>query len=175
MECKKTKQAMLLVISFLLVSPIIFGQFEPGQDKTYSPYFYILSDEGELNNLPLKSTSAQVNIAGVIADVTVAQVYKNAGDKPIEAIYVFPASTRAAVYSLIMTIGERVIIARVEERGKARQEYEEAKSNGQSASLLEQERPNVFTMNVANIMPGDQIIVQLKYTEVLVPADRIYE
>ena len=175
MECKKTKRTMLSLVFYLLVSPIIFGQFGSGQDKTLSPYFYILSDDERSQNLPLKSTSAQVNIAGVIADVTVSQVYKNAGDKPIEAIYVFPASTRAAVYSMIMTIGERVIIARVEERGKARQEYEEARNNGQSASLLEQERPNVFTMNVANIMPGDEIIVQLKYTEVLVPVDRVYE
>ncbi len=96
------------------------------------------------------------------------------GNNPIEAIYVFPASTRAAVYAMSMTIGERVIIARVEERDKARQQYEQAKNNGQSASLLEQERPNVFTMNVANIMPGDQVRIELKYTEILVPVDRIY-
>jgi Ca-activated chloride channel family protein len=115
-----------------------------------------------------------VNIAGVIADVSVTQEYRNEGKKPIEAIYVFPASTRAAVYSMEMMIGERLILARIEEKNIARQQYDEARRNGQSASLLEQERPNVFTMNVANILPGDVIKVELKYTEILVPEDRIY-
>jgi Ca-activated chloride channel homolog len=160
----------------LLFSQVISGQIlSHGEDKTLSPYFYIQSDDPENDLLPLKSTRAEVNIAGVIADVTVTQVYKNEGKNPIEAIYVFPASTQAAVYSLVMTIGERVIVARIEERDKARQQYEEAKNNGQSASLLEQQRPNVFTMNVANIMPGDQIRVELKYTEALVPVDKVYE
>jgi Ca-activated chloride channel homolog len=171
----KTLRVILLFFTSLFVSTVIFGQISTENDKTLSPYFYILSDEEGAELLPLKSTSAQVNISGVIADVTVSQVYRNAGKKPIEAIYVFPASTRAAVYSMVMTIGERVIIARVEEREKARQEYEEARKNGKSASLLEQERPNVFTMNVANIMPGEEIIVQMKYTEVLLPVDRVYE
>lgn len=157
------------------ISLTALGQVEyPGEDRTGSPYFYIPSDDPETEHLPLKSTSAVVNIAGVIADVVVTQEYKNEGKKPIEAIYVFPASTRAAVYALQMTIGERVIVAKVEEKAKARQDYEEAKRNGQSASLLEQERPNVFTMNVANIMPGDVIKVELKYTEILIPEDGIY-
>jgi Ca-activated chloride channel family protein len=122
----------------------------------------------------MKSTTVDVNIAGVIADVSVTQEYRNEGKKPIEAIYVFPASTRAAVYSMEMMIGERLILARIEEKNIARQQYDEARRNGQSASLLEQERPNVFTMNVANILPGDVIKVELKYTEILVPEDRIY-
>ena len=144
------------------------------EDKTLSPYFYIHSDDPATEALPLRSTSAEVSIAGVIADVTVTQEYKNEGRKPIEAVYVFPASTRAAVYSMVMTIGERVIVARIEEKDRARQQYEEAKDAGQSASLLEQERPNLFTMNVANIMPGDLIKVELKYTELLVPQDKVY-
>jgi Ca-activated chloride channel family protein len=125
--------------------------------------------------IPLLSTAAEVNIAGVIADVSIVQVYKNDGERPIEAIYVFPASTRAAVYGMKMTIGDRVIEARIAERSKARQDYEDARENGQTASLLEQERPNVFTMNVANIMPGDSIRVEMKYTELLVPESGIYE
>ncbi|MCK9398365.1 MAG: TonB family protein [Bacteroidales bacterium] len=167
----------IVTLLFLLTSVLyISGQIlSSPEDKTLSPYFYIQSDDPETDRLPLKSTSAKVNIAGVIADVTITQKYTNEGKKPIEAIYVFPASTQAAVYSMVMTIGERVIVARIQEREKARQEYEQAKNNGQSASLLEQERPNVFTMNVANIMPGDQVRVELKYTEALVPVDRIYQ
>ena len=79
------------------------------------------------------------------------QVYKNEGQKPLEAIYVFPASTRAAVYGMKMTIGERVIQAKISKREDARREYEQARDQGKSASLLEQQRPNVFQMNVANI------------------------
>jgi len=144
-------------------------------DKTLSPYFFVKSNNPNLDQMPLKSTSAEVNIAGVIADVSVLQEYTNEGKNPIEAIYVFPASTRAAVYSMKMTIGERTIIAKISEREKARKEYEAAKKQGKSASLLEQERPNVFQMNVANIMPGDRIKVELRYTELLIPEDGVYE
>jgi len=115
----------IVTLLFLLTSVLyISGQIlSSPEDKTLSPYFYIQSDDPETDRLPLKSTSAKVNIAGVIADVTITQKYTNEGKKPIEAIYVFPASTQAAVYSMVMTIGERVIVARIQERGKARQEY----------------------------------------------------
>ncbi len=144
-------------------------------DKTLSPYFFIISDDPVIDQLPLKSTSAAVNISGVIADVVVTQVYKNEGKKPIEAIYIFPASTRAAVYGMKMVIGKRVIEAKIKKRDEARKEYEQARNQGKSASLLEQQRPNVFQMNVANIMPNDEIRVELKYTELLIPTDQVYE
>jgi len=127
---------------------------DENQDKTLSPYFFIQSDDPSTDRLPLKETRADVNIAGVIADVTITQTYENEGQNVLEAIYVFPASTRAAVYSMTMTIGEREIIAIIQEKQKARESYEQAKEEGRSASLLEQMRPNVFQMNVANILPG---------------------
>ena len=144
-------------------------------DKTLSPYFYVISENSETDKLPLKSTSASVEIAGVIANVKVTQVYKNEGKNALEAIYIFPASTRAAVYDMKMTIGERTIQAVIKEREQARRDYEQAKQEGKSASLLEQQRPNVFQMNVANIMPGDEIKVELFYTEMLIPEKGIYE
>ena len=144
-------------------------------NKTLSPYFFIKSDDPSVDQMPLQSTSARVNIAGVMADVRVTQVYKNEGKKPLEALYVFPASTRAAVYGMKMTIGERTITAQIREREAARREYETAKQEGRSASLLEEQRPNVFQMNVANILPGDIIRVELSYTEFLTPTDGIYE
>src|SRR4030042_7119949 len=85
-------------------------------EKTLSPYFFIQSDDPQTAQLPLKATEVKINIAGVIADVKVTQVYTNTGTRPIEAIYVFPASTRAAVYGMKMTIGERTIIAGIRER-----------------------------------------------------------
>ena len=167
---------LIFALPILAPSPVkaqIFKEYE--KEKTLSPYFMIPKGDPSTDKMPLLSTSADVKIAGVIADVTIAQVYKNEGEKPIEAIYVFPASTRAAVYSMQMTIGERKIVAKIEERKKAREAYEEARNNGQSASLLEQERPNVFTMSVANIMPGDEILVEMSYTELLIPESGVYE
>lgn len=171
---KKTifSSAATVVLSLFSLTP---AQEGTAQDKTLSPYFYVQCDDNEKADLPLLSTSANVNISGVIADVVVTQVYHNNGKKPIEAMYVFPGSTRAAVYALKMVIGERNIEAIVKERQQARVEYEAAKQEGKSAALLEQQRPNVFQMNVANIMPGDTIKVELRYTELLVPVNNIYE
>jgi len=145
----------------------------PSEDSTQSPYFFV-PGEASLDCLPLKSTSAKVAIAGVIADVKVTQVYRNTGQKALEAIYVFPGSTRSAVYGMKMTIGSRVIQAKIQRRDEARQTYEQAKREGRSASLLEQQRPNVFQMNVANLLPGDEIKVELSYTELLVPSEGTY-
>jgi len=167
--------ALLILAVWLMGSAGAFAQPEPGEDKTLSPYFFVKSDDPDLDPLPLQSTSAHVRISGVIADVAVTQVYKNEGKRPIEAIYIFPASTRAAVYAMKMTIGERTLMAKIAKREEARREYEEAKQSGKSASLLEQQRPNVFQMNVANILPGDVIHVEMKYTELLVPTDAVYE
>ncbi|MEW5724427.1 MAG: VIT domain-containing protein, partial [Thermodesulfobacteriota bacterium] len=89
---------------------------EDQTDRTLSPYFFVKSDDPAVDRLPLKSTSAQVKIAGVIADVTITQVYKNEGRNTLEAIYVFPGSTRAAVYAMRMTVGERVIEAEIMKR-----------------------------------------------------------
>jgi Ca-activated chloride channel family protein len=146
-----------------------------GLDKTLSPYFLIPGGEGGTEQLPLKKTSADVAIAGVIAGVKVTQVYRNEGDHPIEAVYVFPGSTRAAVHAMRMVIGKRVIEAQIQKKEKAREIYTKAKEEGKRASLLEQKRPNVFQMNVANIMPGDTVQVELEYTETLSPEEGVYE
>jgi Ca-activated chloride channel homolog len=144
-------------------------------DKTLSPYFFVDGGDPAVDRLPLKETRVDVAITGVIADVTVRQMYENRGGRPIHARYVFPASTRAAVYGMTMTVGDVRIVARIKERETAKREFETAKREGKSASLLEQSRPNVFTMNVANVLPGDTISVELKYTELLVSTQGVYE
>ncbi|MGZ3569143.1 MAG: VIT domain-containing protein [Thermodesulfobacteriota bacterium] len=174
-------QPIIKVFLSFILAILVFNaasvQSQPMEEanQTLSPYFFVKSDDASVDQLPLKSTSADVKVVGVIADVVVTQIYKNEGKKPLEAIYIFPASTRAAVYGMKMTIGKRTIIAKIQERKEARRQYEEAKQQGKSASLLEQQRPNVFQMNVANILPEDLIQVELKYTELLVPTDGIYE
>ena len=120
---------MLACLSVLALKPVTQGVRSEGadqEDKTLSPYFVVKSDNPETDALPLKSTSAVVKIAGKVADVTVTQVYQNQGKKALEAIYVFPGSTRSAVHAMRMTVGERVIEASVQEREKARQTYEDA-------------------------------------------------
>ncbi len=171
----KSTLAAIFMVLFIINIALSRETENNATDRTLSPYFFVKSDEPGTDQLPLKSTSAEISIAGVIADVTITQVYKNHGKKALEAIYVFPASTRAAVYGMKMTVGERTVVAKIREKEKARKDYEQAKQEGKSASLLEQHRPNVFQMNVANIMPGDEIRVVLSYTELLVPTDSIYE
>ena len=148
---------------------------EKPPDKTLSPYFVVKDGDAAVDRLPLKETNAAVRITGIIADVTVTQRYANEGKRPINARYVFPASTRAAVYGMKMKIGDHIVTAKIQEREAAKQTFEQAKKEGKSASLLDQERPNVFTMNVANIMPGDKVDLELRYTELLIPTDGIYE
>jgi len=167
------KTSLIAILTVLLFNPILAQNTQA--DKTRSPYFMVVGEKAGVDQLPLQSTKADVNIAGVIADVTITQVYKNDGQKPLEAIYVFPASTRAAVYDMVMKIGKRTIQAEIKEKNQARAEYQEAKAEGKRVSLLEQERPNVFQMNVANLMPGDRIEVILKYTEMLIPEKGVYE
>ncbi|MCF6171980.1 MAG: hypothetical protein L3J66_13465 [Bacteroidales bacterium] len=105
-------------------------------DKTLSPYFVVLSDDPAIEQMPLKRTSAEVNIVGVIADVTITQVYKNEGLKTLEAVYTFPASTKAAIYAMEMHIRTRRIVAKIEESGKAHADYEKAKRQGKPVITL---------------------------------------
>jgi Ca-activated chloride channel family protein len=171
------RRAALAVVVFALVPPLdAAAQGEiPRADRTLSPYFFVESSDPAIDRLPLKDTRVDVAIAGVIADVTVRQVYENRGTRPIHARYVFPASTRAAVYGMTMTVGDVRTVAAIRERERAAREFEAAKREGKNASLLEQSRPNVFTMKLANVLPGDTVVVELKYTELLVPTDGVYE
>ncbi len=143
--------------------------------KTEAPYFKMENAYASVDDLPLKSTDVEVNITSIIADVTIQQVYENKGSKPLEATYVFPMSEKAAVYSMEMRIGDRLLVADIRERQQAREEYEQAISEGRTASLLEQERPNVFQMSVGNVLPKDVIIITLKYTEYVLPEEGVYQ
>jgi len=138
------------------------------------PYFHVASDDPSIDRLPLKSTQVQARIVGPMADVRVTQRYRNEGQRTIEAKYVFPGSTQAAVHAMTVRIGDRVLAATIREKQRARLEYEAAKKEGKTAALLDQHRPNVFQMNVANILPGDEVVVELRYTELLLPTDGRY-
>ena len=100
------------------------------QENTLAPYFYIPDGDQDIDEMPLLSSFAKVNIAGVIADVRITQCYQNNGEQPIEAIYVFPGSTQAAVYDMTMKVGDRHIKAVIQEKQEARRTYARAKKAG---------------------------------------------
>ncbi len=143
-------------------------------DEPVSPYFEIHGAQSA-DVFPLKETHAAVTIAGAIAEVTLTQTYTNDGETPIDATYLFPASTGAAVNGMTMTIGERVLTAKIREKEEAKREFEKAKAENKSASLLSQQRPNLFQMEVARVMPGDVVKLSLRYSELIKPVDGTYE
>lgn len=122
---------------------------------------------GRFEPMPLVHTDAVLDVRGLVASATVTQQYENSSSTPIEAIYVFPLPHDAAVYDMEIRIGERVIRSEIHEREEAKKVYEKAKTEGKHAALLEQERPNIFTASIANIMPNDKVDVRLRYVEPL--------
>lgn len=124
---------------------------------------------------PLKHTDVKAQIAGYIAAVDVTQQFHNPFARKIEAVYVFPLPANAAVNEFVMTVGERKIRGIIREKEQARQIYENARKQGFVASLLTQERPNIFTQSVANIEPGKQIDINIRYFHTLTYSDGWYE
>ncbi|MFP4440053.1 MAG: VIT domain-containing protein [Chloroflexaceae bacterium] len=129
--------------------PITEGMLVP-MDRTLPP-------------VPLKHTAVRANIIGPLCDVEVTQQFHNTHTRPVEALYVFPLPEDAAVTALTLTIGERVIQGEVREREQAQRDYAEARDAGQGAALLEQERPNLFSIAVADIQPDAQVQVTLRF------------
>lgn len=143
-------------------------------DETECPYFNVFSSDTTGVAFSLLSTNIDATISGVIANVEIEQTYYNAGDSMINATYVFPMSTNAAVYGMQMELDGRTIDAVIKRRSEAQTIFENAEEAGLTASLLEQERPNVFQMSLANIASGDSLIVRMVYTELLTPTNGVY-
>ncbi len=116
---------------------------------------------------PTLDTDVHIQITGMLARVTVKQKFHNNGADWKEGIYVFPLPENAAVDQLRMQIGERIIEGQVREKQQARKEYQQAKASGKRTSLVEQERPNIFTTSVANIGPDENIVIEITYQQVI--------
>ena len=112
-------------------------------------------------NLPLDRIDIRADIAGLTARVELTQDFVNSFDEPLEATYVFPLPDRGAVTAMTMTADGRTVHAELRERGAARQAYEDAIASGRRASIAEEERPDVFTMRVGNILPGERVSVAI--------------
>ena len=168
------KKAFVLMIIFLL--PFFFSgtsdslaQDNPEEEKVYSKLVgYTQGDDGVHEvEIPLKHTNVKADVSGYISKVEVIQKYENNLESPVEAVYTFPLPENAAIYSMEMIIGDKVIKGEIKEKEEAQEIYQKARNAGQRASLLDQERPNIFKQSIANIMPGDSIEIKISYVETL--------
>jgi Ca-activated chloride channel family protein len=158
-----------LVILFSAIT--FFAQQPAGTEGN----LFARDQQGPLGFCPLKSTRVRADISGFFARVTVLQEFENTYGDPIEAVYTFPLSQNSAVDRMTMTIGERVIRGKIMKREEAKKVYDAAKAAGQAAALLDQQRPNIFTQSVANVMPGEKVLVEISYVETLKYDEGSYE
>lgn len=126
----------------------------------------IATDSGT-RRLPLAGVQIKARVAAQVAEVSLEQRFENNLSMPIEAVYIFPLPGAAAVSHFELRAGERTIVAQIQERGQARQDYQAALEKGHRAALLEQEREGVFTVSLGNLMPGESLSVKLVYSQIL--------
>lgn len=131
-------------------------------------------EQGGFTVMPILSQDVRISISGMVARAVVKQQFVNKSDKWIEAIYVFPLPDESAVDHLKMRIGEREIVGQIKEKQEARAIYEKAKSEGKKTSLLSQQRPNIFTTSVANIGPGEKIVIEIEYQQIARFSGRVF-
>lgn len=124
----------------------------------------LATDKG---NLPLDSVDVHASITGLAAGIEVVQGFRNPFDVPLEATYIFPLPDRAAVTALRMEAADRVIEGTLKERGQARQDYDAAIAEGRRAAIAEEDRPDVFSMRVGNILPGEGVTIRLTLNQPL--------
>lgn len=169
-------RALIIVVSSLLTVVAVVAQ----QEEDYSPRAMVQStfqrgglilkmgEGGAAVPAPVQATDVKISIRGLLAETVVAQSFSNPTEQWLEGVYVFPLPSKAAVHSMRLVIGERIIEGRIEEKEAAKKTYAAAKREGRKASLVEQERPNIFTTSVANIGPGETVEVRIEYQQTLV-------
>jgi Ca-activated chloride channel family protein len=161
--------------ALFLLGIIVLAIGLQAQETTQGTLYAADKKGKELGACPLKSTSVTTDISGFVARVRVIQEFENNFTEPIEAVYTFPLSQNGAVDDMTMTIGTRIVRSKILKREEARKIYETAKNEGKTTSLLDQERPNIFTQSVANIMPGESVKIEISYVETLKYEDGSYE
>jgi Ca-activated chloride channel family protein len=176
--------ALILALFFTLPSMLARAQdaqpgggkivyVQPG-DMNTGALLLQSGEDGGFIEAPRLNTDAAITVNGTIARVVVTQRFENPSDRWLEGIYVFPLPEQSAVDALHMEIGSRVIEGEIKGRQEAQQLYEAAKDNGQKASLVEQERPNIFTNSVANIGPHESIVIRIEYQETVKQDGGVY-
>lgn len=166
--------AAVLVSAYCLVR-VSEVTVEAQTQETAGSLMVLTSDGKPKTQCPLKHTAVKVEISGFLSRVVVTQDFENPFKEKIQAVYVFPLPQQAAVDDMTMLVGDRVVRGKILPREQAQAVYEAAKTGGQVASLLDQERPNIFTQSVANILPGEKIKITISYVETLKFEDGAYE
>ncbi len=165
--------AVFVVLSWISFRPETVVAAHP---RETSGSLQIIGKDGTAKGLcPLKHTDVRGAISGFLARVTVTQTFENNSPQKIEAVYAFPLPENAAVDDMTIQIGDRTVRGVIKKREEARAIYENAKNTGHVAALLDQERPNIFTQSVANIMPGEQVVVTISYAQTLAYEEGAYE
>ncbi|MGH9971665.1 MAG: VIT and vWA domain-containing protein [Pyrinomonadaceae bacterium] len=167
-----TSAAAILILATLTSSPVTVA----AQESETQGALQVLDADGKVKGLcPLKQTNVKAQISGFLSRVVVTQEFENPYKEKIEAVYTFPLPQNAAVDDMTMIVGDRTVRGRIFRREEAQAVYEAAKTGGKVASLLDQERPNIFTQSVANILPGEQVKITISYLETLKYEDGSYE
>jgi Ca-activated chloride channel family protein len=182
MHCRAFRRVALLAFVAVFSTLILAGRNAGVAAQATSPdeltqgSLIALDAKGQRAGLcPLKRTEVKAEISGFLSRVTVVQEFENPFQDKIEAVYTFPLPQAAAVDDLTMVVGERTIRGRIMRREEAQKAYTEARARGQVASLLNQERPNIFTQSVANILPGQGVKIVISYVETLKYEEGSYE
>jgi Ca-activated chloride channel homolog len=159
----------------LFIVTITFTAFAQTAKISEGSLQVVGSDGNSKGLCPLKHTDVKAEISGFLSRVTVTQTFQNPFNEKIEAIYAFPLPNDAAVDDMTIKIGERTIRSKILEREEAKKTYEQAKTEGKVAAIIEQQRPNLFTQAVANISPNVEIQVIISYVETLKYKDGSYQ
>jgi Ca-activated chloride channel family protein len=172
----------LLILSLCVLAMSVFIVFYSSEDTAsaqtgQTPGSLIAVDASGKPKFvcPLKHTNVKAEISGFLSRVVVTQQFENPFKEKIEAVYTFPLPENAAVDDMTMIIGTRTVKGKILPREEAKAVYDAAKSSGQVAGLLDQERPNIFTQSVANILPGEQVKITISYVEKLKYENGAYE
>lgn len=161
----------------LLLILLVFGfsSVQAAESPSHGQLTLYALDGRSLQQAPLLKTEVDMEVTGMLARVRVVQKFRNPGRDWLEGVYQFPLPPGSAVERLRMVVGERVIEGHIEEKQRAGEVYRKAKAAGQRASLLTQQRPNIFTTSVANIAPGETLQVEIGYQQLARYADGLFE
>src|SRR5262244_901031 len=164
-----TASFLVVATTFVNLSPASYsGVVEAAPGKVTQGALQVMGSDGRPRaECPLKHTDVKAEISGQLARVTVTQEFHNPFRDKIEAVYVFPLPQSAAVDDMTMIVGDHTVKGKIKRREEAQAIYEAAREAGQTASLLDQERPNIFTQSVANIAPGAEVKITISYVEFL--------
>ena len=156
---RKLAVVILILIPIAARAQITIDQVQSGTLllKTNQPGVYVAA--------PTVETDVKLRVRGMILRGEITQRFRNPEPTCAEAVYAFPLPEDAAVDTLRMTVGQRVIEGEIKERKEAEQIYQQAKSEGKKASLLSQERPNIFTISISTIAAGEEVTVAIEYQQ----------